>query len=165
MRETFNTARLEIDKTNSTIASYQEEFSKLKQEINRLQEDLRDKNAQLLRLKEEKHEVLVETEECKKREVKPKPYSSKLSTTYWLYFVFQNKVREELSATKKYIDQNKIEIRNFYQGQVEVLVQNKLKEFQSQLEKHERNYHEEIKRKELSIAKIAALHLQEIAKK
>lgn len=58
-----------------------------------------------------------------------------------------------------------MELRNFYQGQVELLVQNKLKEFQSQLDKSENNFREEIRKREISIAKTAAVHIQQLSEK
>lgn len=57
---------------------------------------------------------------------------------------------------------NKKELRNFYQGQVELLVQNKLKEFQTQLDDAEHKMKEQLEKKELEIAKSAALHIQQI---
>lgn len=70
-------------------------------------------------------------------------------------------MKEELGALKKQFDQNKLELRNFYQGQMEILVQNKLKQFQSQLDKSESNF----KEKELAIAKTAAIHIQQMSEK
>lgn len=77
----------------------------------------------------------------------------------------QFELQNELSRTIKHLDSNKIELKNFYQGQVELLVQNKLKEFQAQLDQAENNFKEEIKKRELSIAKTAALHIQQISEK
>lgn len=74
-------------------------------------------------------------------------------------------MKEDLAASKEQINQSKIDLRNFYQGQVELLVQNKLKEFQSQLDKSEINFKEEIKKRELSIAKTAAVHIQQLSEK
>lgn len=62
-------ARCEIDKTNKTIASYQEEFSKLTDEKDRLQDDLRSKNAKILHYEEDRKQLLGESEESRKREV------------------------------------------------------------------------------------------------
>lgn len=70
-------------------------------------------------------------------------------------------MKEELGAMKKQLDQNKLELRNFYQGQMEILVQNKLKEFQSQLDKSESNF----KEREMAIAKTAAMHIQQMSEK
>lgn len=85
---------------------------------------------------------------------------SQIYYTVSLYF-FKNKLKEDLAASKKQIDQNKLDLRNFYQGQMEVLVQNKLKEFQSQLDKSENTF----KERELAIAKTAAMHIEEISQK
>ena len=63
------------------------------------------------------------------------------------------------------MENNKIELKNFYQGQVELVVQSKLKEFQTQLDDAEKALKEELSRKELSIAKTAASHIQQISEK
>lgn len=63
------------------------------------------------------------------------------------------------------MEQHKAELRNFYQEQVESVVREKLREFQSQLDRAESLLQEEIKNKELSIAKTAALHIQSISEK
>lgn len=63
------------------------------------------------------------------------------------------------------MESNKVELRNFYQGQVEILVQNKLKEFQCQLDQTENNFKDEIKKREMAIAKSAASHIQQISEK
>lgn len=63
------------------------------------------------------------------------------------------------------MEQHKIELRNFYQNQVETVVREKLREFQSQLDRAEGLLQEEVKNKELSIARTAALHIQSISEK
>lgn len=56
----------------------------------------------------------------------------------------------------------KIELRNFYQQQVELLVKDKLKEFQNQLEQTEHALHDELQNREQTIAKTAAKQLQKL---
>lgn len=63
------------------------------------------------------------------------------------------------------MDQSKTELRNFYQDQVETVVREKLREFQTQLERAENALQDELKKKELSIAKTAAVHIQKISEK
>lgn len=69
---------------------------------------------------------------------------------------------ENLKEAEEKLGSNKKELRNFYQGQVELLVQNKLKEFQTQLDDAEHKMKEQLEKKELEIAKSAALHIQQI---
>lgn len=80
-------------------------------------------------------------------------------------YIFQSGLREELSKAKKQLENSKMELRNFYQGQVEILVQNKLKEFQDQLDQAEKTFKEELKKREMSIAKTAAAHMQQVSEK
>lgn len=63
------------------------------------------------------------------------------------------------------MDKTKSDLRDFYQQQVELLVQDKLKEFQSQLDRAETSLQDEINKRELSIAKTAATHIQQITDK
>lgn len=58
-----------------------------------------------------------------------------------------------------------MELRNFYQGQLELIVENKRKEMQNQLDRERETSVEEMKRKELSMAKTAANHIKEISEK
>lgn len=63
------------------------------------------------------------------------------------------------------MDKTKSDLRDFYQQQVELLVQDKLKEFQSQLDRAETSLQDEINKRELSIAKTVATHIQQITDK
>lgn len=63
------------------------------------------------------------------------------------------------------MEQHKVDLRNFYQNQVETVVRDKLREFQSQLDRAESLLQEEVKSKELSIARTAAMHIQNISEK
>lgn len=74
-------------------------------------------------------------------------------------------MREQIQRTKESIDKNKMELRNFYQNQVEAVVRDKLKEFQEQLENAEKSMHEEVRNRELTIAKTAAQHIQNLEEK
>ncbi|VEN64702.1 unnamed protein product [Callosobruchus maculatus] len=74
-------------------------------------------------------------------------------------------LQTEIEQLQKQLESNKMELRNFYQGQVELLVQNKLKEFQGQLDQAETAFKEEVKKRELSIAKTAASHIQQLSEK
>lgn len=56
-------------------------------------------------------------------------------------------------------------MRNFYQDQVEIVVRDKLKEFQTQLDHAESSLQDELKKRELTIVKSAAMHIQQISEK
>lgn len=74
-------------------------------------------------------------------------------------------MQEELQKFKDSLDQHKMDLRNFYQSQVETVVRDKLREFQSQLDRAEHLLQEEVRNKELSIARTAAMHIQNISEK
>lgn len=63
------------------------------------------------------------------------------------------------------MEQHKIDLRQFYQNQVESVVRDKLREFQMQLDRAESLLQEEVKNKEMSIARTAAKHIQSISEK
>lgn len=63
------------------------------------------------------------------------------------------------------MEHHKTDLRNFYQNQVETVVRDKLREFQTQLDRAESLLQEEVKNKELSIARTAAMHIQSISEK
>lgn len=61
--------KYEIDKTSRTIGLYQEDFSKLKTEADKLQQELKDSNAQICRYEEERNQFFTDIEESRKKEV------------------------------------------------------------------------------------------------
>lgn len=63
------------------------------------------------------------------------------------------------------LENSKRELKNFYQGQVELLVESKLKEYQAKLDEAEVNFKEEIKKRDLSMARTAAQHIKQISEK
>lgn len=79
--------------------------------------------------------------------------------------MFQRDLKEEQQKAKDTTDKTKHELRNFYQNQVEVVVRDKLKEFQEELENAEKAMQNEIKNRELNVAKTAAQHIQNLEEK
>ncbi|KAF2900663.1 hypothetical protein ILUMI_05526 [Ignelater luminosus] len=77
----------------------------------------------------------------------------------------EKSLQDDLNKQKHLNEQNKVELRNFYQDQVEVVVRDKLREFQAQLEKAENSIQDEIRNRELSVAKAAAVHIQQVTEK
>ncbi|CAH1119258.1 unnamed protein product [Phaedon cochleariae] len=143
-KNNVNTARSEISQSRKAVEICQAEVSTMKKEHSILQSQLSDLKEEVSLLNDQKKELLAEVASHKKREME---------------------LNDELSKAKKQIENNKLELRNFYQGQVEILVQNKLKEFQSQLDQAEMGFKGEIKKREMSIAKTAASHIQQISEK
>ncbi|XP_018323268.1 myosin heavy chain, skeletal muscle, adult isoform X2 [Agrilus planipennis] len=74
-------------------------------------------------------------------------------------------LREEISKLKESNEKMRVDLRNFYQEQVEMVVREKLKEFQGQLEKAENNLQFELRAQEKSFAKAAATHIYQITEK
>lgn len=63
------------------------------------------------------------------------------------------------------LENSKRELKNFYQGQVELLVEGKLKEYQAKLDEAEASFKEELKKRDVSMAKTAAQHIKQISEK
>ncbi|CAH1961603.1 unnamed protein product [Acanthoscelides obtectus] len=143
-KNTLNLAKKEVNQSRSAIDNCQKELIMLKEEYERIQYDLKESKAIIEKLTEQKKVLLKEMENSKKKEV-----------------AFQ----AEIEQLQKQIENSKMELRNFYQGQVELLVQNKLKEFQAQLDQAESSFKEEVKKRELAIAKTAASHIQQLSEK
>lgn len=74
-------------------------------------------------------------------------------------------MKAELDKSQQQLEVHKTELRNFYQNQVETVVRDKLQEFQAQLERAENALQEELKNREFSIARTAAMHIQKISEK
>lgn len=79
--------------------------------------------------------------------------------------MLQKTLRDDCKKQKEQNEQNKMELRNFYQDQVELVVKDKLKEFQTQLDQAETSLQEELKKRETTIIKSAALHIQQLSEK
>ncbi|CAH0553289.1 unnamed protein product [Brassicogethes aeneus] len=137
-------ARQEISECKGTIESCQNEISKMREECESLQRALAYERKQQSSIYEQQ-KILIEQLEKKSKNEK--------------------QLKEEVNKTKELLEANKSELRNFYQGQVEMLVQTKLKEFQNQLDKAEETFKEEIRKKELQVAKNAAIHMQSLTEK
>ncbi|KAJ8920372.1 hypothetical protein NQ315_005237 [Exocentrus adspersus] len=143
-KNVLNNARAEVAQSKKAVDVCQTEFTLIKDECNKLKNELKEERDRMSKLKDEKHFLLSEVEDHKKR---------------------QEELKEELAKAKKQLDSNKLELRNYYQGQVEILVQNKLKEFQSQLDQAEKTFKEEVTKREMTVAKTAATHIQQVSEK
>ncbi|XP_044261954.1 protein FAM184A-like isoform X2 [Tribolium madens] len=133
-------ARKEITQSKKAIETCQSELSSMKNENESLHSKLNTEKENNKRLTEQKNKLLEE-------------------------ITAHKSITDELSKSREQLETNKLELKNFYQGQVELVVQSKLKEFQKQLDDAEKALKEELSRKELSIAKTAASHIQQISDK
>lgn len=141
---TLATARNEISHSKQAIETCQAEFNQMKNEFIKMEHVIEEERSLKAQLNSQIADLTGQVQSNKKQ---------------------QNLLQEELAKSKKQTETNKVELRNFYQGQVELLVQTKLKEFQCQLDDTENKFKEEIKKREMAIAKSAATHIQQISEK
>ncbi|KAJ8937465.1 hypothetical protein NQ314_011854 [Rhamnusium bicolor] len=121
----LNDAKSEVVQSKRAVEVCQAEFTSMKNECVKLQSELQKERGQVIQLSEQKNALLNEVESYKRCE---------------------EELREEINRVKKQLESNKLELRNYYQGQVEILVQNKLTEFQGQLDRAENSFKEQTKR-------------------
>ncbi|XP_050294210.1 rho-associated protein kinase 1 isoform X3 [Anthonomus grandis grandis] len=140
----LNNAKEEVTQSRKAVELCQIEFTSVKKECANLEADLRESTNTIINLTEQK---------------------KKLGAEIQMYKVNEKKLTEDLEQARQKVENTKLELRNFYQGQLELIVENKRKEMQSQLDKERQNCLEEIKKKELSMAKTAANHIKEISDK
>ncbi|XP_056634825.1 repetitive organellar protein [Diorhabda sublineata] len=143
-KTTLASARNEISQSKQAVETCQAEFNEMKSEFMKMEHVIEEERALKVQLNNQIADLTEEVQSNKKQ---------------------QNLLQEELAKSKKQVETNKVELRNFYQGQVELLVQSKLKEFQCQLDETENKFKEEIKKREMAIAKSAATHIQQISEK
>ncbi|XP_060526547.1 CAP-Gly domain-containing linker protein 1 isoform X2 [Cylas formicarius] len=137
-------ARTEVFESHKAVEVCQKEFSDLKNEYMKLQSDLRHEKGALIALTEQKKKLLSDLQNAKAQE---------------------KHLKESLDDAKAKLESTKLELRNYYQGQLEIIVENKRKEMQTQLDKERQMTVEEFKKKEVSIARTAANHIKEISEK
>ncbi|XP_019763260.2 centrobin isoform X2 [Dendroctonus ponderosae] len=143
-KSVLSIARDEVSHSRKAVEVCQAEFTALKNECSKLKTELSEDKSTILNLTEQKRKILNDIQTYKTNE---------------------KNLKDALEESKLKLDNTKVELRNFYQGQLEIIVENKRKEMQSQLDQQRQNGLEEISRKELSMAKTAANHIKEISDK
>lgn len=137
-------ARKEVAQSKHAVEICQAEFTALKNECNQLKLQLNEEQQKVTDLENQKKKLISDISTHKKNE---------------------KNFQEEISKSKEQLEQQKLELKNFYQDQVEQVVKEKLAEFQAQLDRAEATLQDDLKQRELSIAKTAATHIQKIAEK
>ncbi|KAF5292738.1 hypothetical protein FQA39_LY13897 [Lamprigera yunnana] len=137
-------ARIEITQSKRAVEICQTELMSMRATQKELEQQLNQELEHIKEIENEKRKVLMDIESHKK---------------------IQKSLQDEVSKQKENMEQQKNELKSFYQDQVEIIIGEKLREFQSQLEKTETNFQKEIHNREISIAKTAATHLQQITEK
>ncbi|KAF5291970.1 hypothetical protein FQR65_LT11370 [Abscondita terminalis] len=137
-------ARKEISQSKKAVEICQTELTSMRAMQNELERQLNQELDHIKEIEKEKKRVLVDIEGHKK---------------------IEKTLRDELTKQKEKMENHKIELRNFYQNQVEIVVREKLREFQLQLEQAESSLQAELHNRELTVAKAAAVHIQQITEK
>ncbi|KAK4881020.1 hypothetical protein RN001_004339 [Aquatica leii] len=137
-------ARKEISQSKKAVEICQTELNSMRATQNALERQLNEELDHIKEIEKEKKRVLIDVEAHKK---------------------IEKSLQDELNKQKEKMENHKLELRNFYQDQVEIVVREKLREFQLQLDKAENSLQEELHNRELTVAKAAALHIQQVTEK
>uniref|UniRef100_A0A1Y1LAT1 Centrobin n=1 Tax=Photinus pyralis TaxID=7054 RepID=A0A1Y1LAT1_PHOPY len=137
-------ARKEVSQSKKAVEICQTELTSMRLTQRDLERQLNEELERIREIEKEKKAFVSDIEGRKKNE---------------------RTLRDELATCKSKMEQSKMELRNFYQDQVEMVVREKLREFQVQLEKAETSLQEELQNRELTVARSAAMHIQQIQEK
>jgi hypothetical protein len=74
-------------------------------------------------------------------------------------------IREEMKQLSVQSEQMKVELREYYQEQLEVVVHDKLREFQEQLDAVETSLHRELEQRERAVTEMASKQVKQISEK
>ncbi|EFA00864.1 centrobin isoform X2 [Tribolium castaneum] len=140
-------------------------LSDARKEITQCQKAVETCQSELVSIKNENESLLAKLDTEKENNKRLTEQKNKLLDEIAAHKSITRGLQDELSKSREQLETNKLELKSFYQGQVELVVQSKLKEFQKQLDEAEKALKEELSRKELSIAKTAASHIQQISEK
>lgn len=149
--ESLNQSKAKVSELQTQVR----ELKKLnKEQQNELEGLKHDKEKLTDKLKEEKNRITV-LEQTKKSlqhhcdEMKKKEKS----------------FREDVKTLTDQLEKTKVELKEFYQNQVENIVQEKLKEFQTQLSAAEKVLQKEIEVRERAVTDLAVKQVQQIVEK
>jgi hypothetical protein len=79
--------------------------------------------------------------------------------------LFQKSIREEMKQVTAHSEKIKVELREYYQEQLEVVVRDKLREFQEQLDAAEASLHKELEQREHALTEVASQQVKQISEK
>jgi GTPase involved in cell partitioning and DNA repair len=77
--------------------------------------------------------------------------------------LFQISVREEMKQLTAHSEKIDVELREYYQEQMEVVVRDKLQEFQEQLDAVQTSFQKEMEQRDHELNEVASQQLQQIA--
>jgi len=90
---------------------------------------------------------------------------TKLLVGYCNAILFQKSIREEMKQLTAQSEKIKVELREYYQEQLEVVVRDKLREFQEQLDAAETSLHKELEQREHALTEVASQQVKQISEK
>lgn len=134
----------QIRELKKNLKELQAELEVGRLEKDKISEKLKDEKCRVSGLEQSKKILLQANEELKKKE---------------------KSLKENVKTVTDQVDKIKVELKEFYQNQVEKIVQEKLKEFQEQLSLAERSLQKEIEEREKTISEMAIKQVQQIVEK
>ncbi|XP_021939733.1 uncharacterized protein LOC110839654 isoform X2 [Zootermopsis nevadensis] len=134
----------EVECAYKKLNSFEAEVSALKEERETLKLKLKEEKGRINILDQQKKSVQATLDENKKKE---------------------KTIREEMKQLTVQSDKMKTELREYYQEQLEVVVHDKLREFQEQLDAAETSLHKELEQREHAITEMASKQIRQISEK
>lgn len=134
----------QIRENKKSLKEQQAELEIIRLEKDKYSEKLKEEKNKITSLEQNKKILLQNVEELKKKE---------------------KSLRENMKSMTEQIDKMKFDLKEFYQGQVEKIVQEKLKEFQEQLSVAEKTLQKEVEEREKSVTEMAVKQVQQIVEK
>lgn len=133
-----------MDEATKALSSQEADVAVLAEEKQALQTRLKEEKSRLDMQQQSRDKMRSELEETKARE---------------------RTLQSELKKCSEQLETMKTELHDFYQAQLERVVRDKLKEFQSQLDAAESTLQRELESRERSVAQLAARQLQHVTEK
>nr|CAD7425966.1 unnamed protein product [Timema monikensis] len=144
--------RKELQKVKQTLSNCEVELLALKEEKAALQLKMKEERNRISVVDQQKRSLQSTLDEAKKREVGTHHYCKK-------------SLRDELKASNDRLEKVKVDLRDYYQREVEVVVRTKLDEFQGQLDSAETSLRQELEAREKAVTEIAQKQVKQIADK
>nr|CAD7443764.1 unnamed protein product [Timema bartmani] len=138
--------RKELQKIKQTLSNCEVELLALKEEKASLQLKMKEERNRISVVDQQKRSLQTTLDETKKREV-------------------GKSLRDELKASNDRLEKVKVDLRDYYQREVEVVVRTKLAEFQGQLDSAEASLRQELEAREKVVTEIAQKQVKQIADK
>ncbi|PSN57076.1 hypothetical protein C0J52_01733 [Blattella germanica] len=133
-------AQKELENMHKKIHAFEAEMSALKEQKEMVQLKLKEEKGRIDILDQQKKSIQGVLDESKKKE---------------------KALRDEVKQLSGHVEKVKAELREYYQEQLDLVVSEKLREFQEQLDAAETGLHKELEQREHAITEIASKQRQE----